>query len=123
MAKDRGERFGKSHVTAISDPHTGRIITGRVTANANNFTSNLIGNGALPVRIPEPSIEGVVVKADAGNTGNVVIMEAGGEIANGYILAANQSISIHTDRLSKVLVAIAVNGEIVRYIALAQPEE
>lgn len=121
MAK--GKKFGRELVRSVPDALDGKVITGLITATSNNFQSHLNGAGAAPVRNPEPYIEGVVVKAAAANTGTVYILEAGGEIANGYPLAAGQTLAIHINQLSKVHICIAVSGEKANYVAIAESTE
>lgn len=117
MANDK---FGREPVRAISDPHSGAILTGRVTATSDNFWGNLNGDGADLVRTPDPEIEGVIVKADVANVAYVRIVEQGRNGVNGYPLAASEAVSIGTDKLSKIRLFIDGNGESATYLAIAK---
>ena len=115
MAKDK---FGRELVRAISDPHSGRILTGRLVSEGDNFTDNLNGAGASPNYSPEPHIEGVIVRSHHDNTGIVRILRGGGIWQEGYPLSAGEAVSIGTNRLSNVIVFIGTNGEEVNYLAI-----
>lgn len=121
---NKGAKYGRDPVRAISDPLDGRIITGRVTAANVNFDSSLVGPGSSPAARQNASvpIEGVVVKCNDDNTGSISVVEAGGDFADGYPLAAGQSISIHVDNLNKVSLRIPTANDVVNYIAIAQKE-
>ena len=60
----------------------------------------------------------VTVKALAGNTGDIYVGGADVAAANGFVLAATESISLDVDNLTDVWIDAAVNGEGVSYIYL-----
>jgi len=120
------DKFGRETVRAISDPHSGKIITGRVAAPNDNFQSNLVGVGSTPAaRIGlRVDIEGVVVKAPSTNSqgSTVYIMEQGGEPGDAFPLVAGDTVSIQAALLGDIYVLIPVTGDVINYIAIVKAD-
>lgn len=104
--------FGGNNVSIEAE--RGQLIAGRKVSTGANQWQRL----ATEVT----GIEGVVVKALATNTGEVNVNGAGG-VAEGYPLAAGDTVSIGINDLSKVYVFIAVSGEGVAYLAITDTKD
>ncbi len=120
MAK--GKKYGLDRVRAIADALDGKILVRTITALNPNFTTNLNSLNAVALdRDPEPFIEGVVVKANPDNVGEVHILEIGADAAVHYFpLSAGDGVALHINRLSNVHIAIGLNGERAHYVAIAE---
>jgi len=120
------DKYGRELTRAISDPHSGKIIVGKVTAPNDNFQSNLVGVGSTPAaRIGlRVDIEGVVVKAPYTNSQGsyVYIMEHGGDAGDAFPLYAGDTVSIHAALLGDVHVLIPVTGDVINYMAMVKAE-
>lgn len=112
-----GKKTAANLVRSVPEPLDGPVLVGVVTAAEAAYQTNLVGNGALPARDPEPLIEGVAVWPHPDNTGYVYLMEVGGEVANAALF--NSLRSFHVDRLSDILLYIPTVGDIVYYAAIA----
>ena len=120
------DKYGRELVRAISDPHSGKIIVGKVTAPNDNFQSNLVGVGSTPAaRIGlRVDIEGVVLKAPYTNSQGsyVYIMELGGDPADAFPLYAGDTVSLQVALLGDVHVLIPVTGDAIHYIAIRKAD-
>lgn len=117
MLVNRGQKFGREPVRAISDPHMGRILTDQITSDGDNQFRNLSDTSVR--------IEGVAVRMLAGNAGTVYIVQEGNDgLAGSYPLdSTSPAVAIATDDLSKVHIFIPANGDGVAYLAIAQGGE
>ncbi len=108
MNHDKG---GRELVRAISDPHSGKLISDTVASDGPNQWLNLVAASRL--------VEGVVVKALADNSGTVYVT---GSEANtdGFPLAAGETVSAATDDLFKVKVWAPTSGDGVAWLAIEQ---
>jgi hypothetical protein len=61
--------------------------------------------------------EGVTVKANSGNGGNVYVQPSGAGAGAGYILAAGESVELGVADLSTVYLDVDTGGEAVSYVA------
>ena len=71
MPLSRSDKYGREKVRALSDPHTGKVLTGALTSDGPNEHRSL-SEASLPV-------EGVTVCMLENNTGTVYIIENGKE--------------------------------------------
>lgn len=106
--------FGTEQVRANIEPEKGNLLAGQTAVTGNNEWTRFTDT-ATP-------IEGVVVKALAGNGG--VVQVAGPAGAPGipplaFPLAAGETVSISIDDLSKVYLFIAAAGDLVAYLAMS----
>ena len=106
-----GAKYGREMVSAISDPHPGMIISGTNRADGPNQWVELAAT-ARP-------IEGLVLKADAGNAGTIYVTGAEGNV-DGFPLAAGETISIMTDDPTKVKVWVPNTADGFAWIAIEQ---
>jgi hypothetical protein len=119
MAK--GKKFGRELVRSVPEPLDGAIITNQWLSPGVNVYRNLATcEGAVSV-----PIEGVMVKAlTVLATGLVFIVQAGKNALaappQAYPLGQNETISIHTDDLNKVIVFVPAVGDGVAYIAIGK---
>ncbi|MGQ9677109.1 MAG: hypothetical protein ACUVX1_15720 [Chloroflexota bacterium] len=108
---------GKSNrelVRVISDPHKGRLY-GRwaVSAGANEW---------LTLTEESYPIEGVVLKALAGNAGTIYVTGIAAN-QNGFPLAAGEAVSIATDNLLKVKVWVPTAGDGAGWLVFEQARD
>ena len=111
MPLNKGGKYGREMVRAISDPHSGMIISDTKRADGPNQWVALTTEAR--------HIEGVVIKADADNTGTIYVTGAEGNI-DGFPLAAGETISIMTDDTSKVAVWVPTTADGFAWIAIEQ---
>ena len=106
-----GAKYGREMVSAISDPHPGMIISDtKRSTGVNQWVA--LASESRP-------IEGLVLKADAGNTGTIYVTGAEGNI-DGFPLAASETISIMTDDPTKVAVWVPTALDGFAWIAIEQ---
>lgn len=111
MPLNKGGKFGREMVRAISDPHSGMIISGTARADGPNQWVDLAAE--------DRPIEGVMLKAGAANTGTIYVTGAEGNV-DGFPLAAGETVSIMTDRLSRVKVWVPTTADGFSWIAIEQ---
>lgn len=88
-------------------PNDGITVTGQTTVAAAG-TAVAVGKGA---------IKSVVIKAKAGNGGNIFVGISTVDSADGYILDAGEWISMDVADLSDVYIDTDNNGDGVSYLA------
>ena len=111
MPQKKGGKYGRDMVRAISDPHSGAIIRDTQVATGPNQWVAL----ATEAR----HIEGVVIKALAGNTGTIYVTGAEGNI-DGFPLAAGETVSVMIDDTSKIAVWVPTTADGFAWIAIEQ---
>lgn len=118
---DKG-KFGREPVRAISDPHAGDILTNQITADGVNQYWCATNQQVVPgVALTSQFIEGVAIKALAGNTGSVYLVQIGMDgLTEGFPLAASEAINLAIDNLNKIVVFIPANGDGFAYTAIAK---
>ena len=107
----KGAKFGRELVSAISDPHPGMIISDTLASAGVNEWVALAGESR--------AIEGLVIKALAGNGGTIYVTGAEGNL-DGFPLAAGETVSIMTDDPTKVKVWVPTSGDGFAWIAIEQ---
>ena len=108
------KKLGRNPVRSVPDPLDGVILTDQYVSVGPNVWA--APSGLVPV---DKAIEGIVIKAHAGNTGTIYITEAGKSgTAHGFPLAKSESISIGTDNFNKIHVWIPTTGDGFAYIAI-----
>ncbi len=90
-------------------PAPGELHINQVTGGAGGFA--FLSTDHVPIR-------GVVIKALAANTGIVWLVDANGNAASGYPLAAGETISIGTDDLNKIRLYFPTITDRVAYVAI-----
>lgn len=111
MPLNKGGKYGREMVRAISDPHSGMIISDTQVATGPNQWVALAAEAR--------HIEGVVIKALAGNGGTIYVSGAEGN-QDGYPLAASETLSIMTDDPTKVKVWVPTSGDGFAWVAIEQ---
>ncbi len=115
MGLNKGKKFGRELVRAVSDPLDGALLGGSLRVDGPNEW--------LPLTSTNPHlIEGVVIKALATNVGTVYIT---GAVANedGFPLAAGETVSIAIDDLNKVKVWVPTADDGVAWLAIEQARD
>lgn len=99
----------KTDVITINEAITpGRVINGKTTV-ATAGTAVPLGTSTL-------LINGVTVKSLSGNTGTVFVGNSTVTSANGFELAAGESIFIAVDNVSDIYINASVNAQSVCYV-------
>ncbi len=114
MGLNKGKKYGRELVRAVSDPLDGQLISDTVVSTG--------ANQWVPLVAASRGVEGVVLKALAANTGTVYVT---GTEANtdGFPLAAGETVSIATDDLVKVKVYVSTSGDGVAWLAIEQARD
>ena len=74
--------------------------------------------GTAEVLGSSTATQSIIVKALAGNTGNIYVGGSGVTSSNGFVLAAGDTVSIDTDNLSDVYIDADNSGEGVSYLII-----
>lgn len=109
MGFNKGNKYGREPVRAVSDPLQGELLNGQVRSTGVNQWLGLSATGQL--------IEGVAVKALSTNTGSVFVCGRGQGQA-GFELAASESVALAIDDLVKVVIFAPANGDGVCWLAI-----
>lgn len=115
MPLNKGGKYGREMVRAISDPHSGMIISDTCAAALGH-------NGAGPwltLVAASRMVEGATIKALAGNSGTIYVT---GEEANtdGFPLAAGETVDIMTNDLFKIKVYAPNTADGFAWLAMEQ---
>ena len=76
-----------------------------------NFQKTVTAAGTAEAIISENQFGILTIKALAGNGGNIYVGDSTVDAATGYVLAAEEAVSLILDGLNKVYIDSDVNGE------------
>lgn len=110
----RSKKLGVNPVRSIPEPLDGVLLSDQYISVGPNIWA--APSGLIPVDKP---IEGIIIKAHAGNTGTIYITEQGkGGAAHGFPLAKSESVSLGIDDFNKVHIWIPTTGDGFSYLAI-----
>lgn len=107
------KKLGVNPVRSIPEPLDGELLSG-------SYTSVAGGEWVAPGRSAPADIEGIIIKALAGNTGTIYITETGQPWSQGFPLAKGESVSLGVDSFAKLHIWIATAGDGFAYLAIEQ---
>ena len=95
----------------------GVVTTSEVLPTSVSNARVTVPTAGTRVQLATFSCKAVVVKALPSNTGVIYVGNATVSSANGFVLSANESISLDIDNVNHIYIDSSVNGEGVSWMA------
>ena len=108
------KKLGSLSVRSIPESLDGVLLTDQYISTGPNVWAN--PNGLIDV---DKYIEGIVIKALAGNAGTIYVTEKGKTgSTHGFPLLKSETLAIDTDNLNKIHIWIPTTGDGFAYLAI-----